>query len=158
MIHTIQNRHLAVQVDDLGAQLCSVRSPDGTEYIWQADPAIWGRHAPLLFPVIGRLQDGQYTLDGQVFSIPIHGFARDSLFQVVNAPCSPKNLAKTGTKYEKREPFLLRKSSLGSHLVATKYFTFFAPLAPQRFPAFFGSLLVAMPQKGTKRPPSMTGA
>ena len=85
MIHTIQNRHLAVQVDDLGAQLCSVRSPDGTEYIWQADPAIWGRHAPLLFPVIGRLQDGQYTLDGQVFSIPIHGFARDSLFQVVNS-------------------------------------------------------------------------
>ena len=95
MIHTIQNRHLAVQVDDLGAQLCSVRSSDGTEYIWQADPAIWGRHAPLLFPVIGRLQDGQYTLDGQVFSIPIHGFARDSLFQVVKSSDSSLTLLLT---------------------------------------------------------------
>ena len=65
MMVTLKNTHLTVEIDDLGAQLCSVKSPEGTEYIWQADPAIWGRHAPLLFPVIGRLQGGQYTYKGQ---------------------------------------------------------------------------------------------
>ena len=54
----------------------------GTEYLWQADPAVWGRHAPLLFPLIGRLQDSQYTLDGRAWSISTHGFARDAQFQV----------------------------------------------------------------------------
>jgi len=79
----LKNSHLTVQVDPVGAQLCSVRSAAGTEYIWQADPAIWGRHAPLLFPVIARLKDGRYTLDGREWTIPTHGFARDSLFEVL---------------------------------------------------------------------------
>ncbi len=78
----LKNFRLTVQIDPLGAQLCSVRSAAGTEYIWQADPAIWGRHAPLLFPIIGRLRDGRYTLDGKNYTISQHGFARDSLFRV----------------------------------------------------------------------------
>ena len=61
MMITLKNQYLTVEIDDLGAQLCSVKAPCGREYIWQADPAIWGRHAPLLFPVIGRLQGGQYS-------------------------------------------------------------------------------------------------
>ena len=83
MMVTLKNSRLTVEIDDLGAQLCSVKSPEGTEYIWQADPAIWGRHAPLLFPVIGRLQDGQYTHKGQTYSISNHGFARDSRFEIL---------------------------------------------------------------------------
>ena len=82
MTITLKNEHLTVEIDDLGAQLCSVKAPCGREYIWQADPAIWGRHAPLLFPVIGRLQGGQYTLGGKSYSISAHGFARDSKFEV----------------------------------------------------------------------------
>ena len=81
MMVPLKNSRLTVEIDDLGAQLCSVKSPGGTEYIWQADPAIWGRHAPLLFPVIGRLQNGQYTHKGQTYSISSHGFARDSRFE-----------------------------------------------------------------------------
>ncbi len=82
MIVTLENEFLTVQIDDTGAQLCSVRTPAGVEYIWQADPAVWGRHAPLLFPIIGRLQNSQYTLEGTSFQIPMHGFARDSVFTV----------------------------------------------------------------------------
>ncbi|MGI5962199.1 MAG: aldose 1-epimerase family protein [Lawsonibacter sp.] len=76
----LENDILKVTIDELGAQLCSVRAHDGTEYIWQADPAIWGRHAPLLFPVIGRLAEGKYNLGTEGYSIPIHGFARDRVF------------------------------------------------------------------------------
>ena len=84
MMITLKNNFLTVEIDDLGAQLCSVKNAAGTEYIWQADPAVWGRHAPLLFPVIGRLQGSQYTHNGTTYSIPAHGFARDSLFSVVD--------------------------------------------------------------------------
>lgn len=82
MIVTLKNEFLTVQIDQKGAQLCSVSTPEAVEYIWQADPAIWGRHAPLLFPVIGRLKDGRYTLEDQTFEISMHGFARDSVFTV----------------------------------------------------------------------------
>jgi len=82
MIVTLKNERLTVQIEDKGAQLCSVKNTAGTEYIWQADPAIWGRHAPLLFPVLGRLKDGQYTLGGKPYTISMHGFARDSQFAV----------------------------------------------------------------------------
>ena len=85
MTITLKNEFLTVTIDDLGAQLCSVVNTDGSEYIWQADPAVWGRHAPLLFPVIGRLQNGQYTVDGETYAISAHGFARDSEFELVEA-------------------------------------------------------------------------
>lgn len=83
MMVTLKNEFLAVQIEDLGAQLCSVKNARGTEYIWQADPAIWPRHAPLLFPIIARLRDNQYELEGKTYTIPTHGFARDTLFTVL---------------------------------------------------------------------------
>lgn len=81
MKYTIHNAVLTAEIDSHGAELCSLRSNlTGTEYIWQADPEIWARHAPLLFPIIGRLKDKQYTVGGQTYDITQHGFARDSEF------------------------------------------------------------------------------
>ncbi len=61
-----------------GAETVSFRSKkDGTEYIWQADPDVWGRHAPVLFPIIGRLKDKKYTVGGKEYEIMQHGFGRD---------------------------------------------------------------------------------
>ena len=82
MTVTLKNESLTVLIEDKGAQLCSVKNTAGTEYIWKADPAVWNRHAPLLFPVIGRLQGGQYTVHGKTYNISAHGFARDSVFAV----------------------------------------------------------------------------
>lgn len=84
MIYTIQNEFLTVKVEDLGAQLSSIQTPDGQEYLWQGDPAIWARRAPILFPFIARLRDGRYELDGTSYSISTHGFARDSVFTVTD--------------------------------------------------------------------------
>ena len=82
---TLKSDLLTVQIEDAGAQLVSVKNNAGTEYIWEAKPEIWGRHAPMLFPIIGRLQDNLYTLNGKTFKIPNHGFARDKVFTVAEA-------------------------------------------------------------------------
>ena len=83
MIYTIQNEFLTVRVEDLGAQLSSIQTPDGTEYLWQGDPDIWARRAPILFPFIARLRENTYYLDGQPYAISTHGFARDMVFSLV---------------------------------------------------------------------------
>lgn len=79
---TLHNKHLTVVLSTLGAEVQSITTAKGTELMWQADPAVWGRHAPLLFPIIGRLRDQSYTLNGKPISISQHGFARDSEFTV----------------------------------------------------------------------------
>lgn len=79
---TLKNDRLTVVISTLGAEVQSLIPAGGPELMWTADKAIWGRHAPLLFPIIGRLKDQQYTLDGQIIKIPQHGFARDTEFAV----------------------------------------------------------------------------
>ena len=80
---TLNNGILQAVIDPQGAELISLKQ-DGMERIWQGDPAIWNRHAPLLFPLIGRLIDQKYELDGQMIAAPMHGFCRDRLFSVLN--------------------------------------------------------------------------
>lgn len=46
--------------------------------MWQADPAIWGSHAPVLFPIIGLLKDNYTEIDGKKYFIPKHGLVRNS--------------------------------------------------------------------------------
>lgn len=52
--------------------------------MWQADPKIWGRHAPILFPIVGRLKSDEYTYKGKTYHLGQHGFARNSKFEVEN--------------------------------------------------------------------------
>lgn len=84
MIVTLLSDMLTVHIDTKGAQLTSVATHSGTELLWQADPKIWGRHAPILFPIIGRLRDNKYTVHGKEYQISQHGFARDKEFNVVS--------------------------------------------------------------------------
>lgn len=83
-ILTIENGQLAVKVKAHGAELCSVASkPQDTEYIWQASPQVWPRHAPVLFPIVGRLKNNAYTYHDQQYELGQHGFARDKAFVCV---------------------------------------------------------------------------
>lgn len=83
MIYTIRNDRLTVSVNQKGAELISAKSLDGKEYLWQADKRYWGRHAPILFPVCGRLLNSEYTLKGKKYEMGSHGFARDCEFEPV---------------------------------------------------------------------------
>ena len=83
MILTIRSTALTVEIEDAGAQLASVRdNQTGTEYLWQGNPAVWPRRAPLLFPIIARLRGNQYTYNGKTWTIPTHGFCRTAPFTV----------------------------------------------------------------------------
>ena len=57
-IVAIKNEFLEVSISSVGAEIQSVISKDGKEYIWQGDPAYWNKHAPVLFPICGGLNDG----------------------------------------------------------------------------------------------------
>ncbi len=80
----LQNNVLKVEVARAGAELKSIfEIESGIEYLWQADPTYWGRSAPILFPIVGKLKDNKYVIGGDSFTLPQHGFARDSKFAFV---------------------------------------------------------------------------
>lgn len=81
MRYTLQNESLAVEIDSFGAELKSVkRVSDGQEYMWQADPAYWGRTSPVLFPFVGVPKNKEYRYGGKTYPMGQHGFARDMEF------------------------------------------------------------------------------
>lgn len=80
-IFQLKNKQLTITVKSFGAELCSaVSNETNIEYIWRADPSIWPRHAPNLFPIVGKLKGGQFTYKNNFYSLPQHGFARDNDF------------------------------------------------------------------------------
>ncbi|CCI82657.1 aldose 1-epimerase family protein [Lactobacillus hominis] len=83
MDYQIKNSFLTATISDHGAEIQSVKDNNSNrEYMWQADPKIWGRHAPVLFPIVGRLKDDQYRYKGQTYHMGQHGFARNMDFSV----------------------------------------------------------------------------
>ena len=85
MLHTIENDYLKVSVDDHGAELYSIFDKvHNREVIWQADPAYWKRHAPVLFPNVGRHFEDHYRIGETEYPSKQHGFARDSEFTCVD--------------------------------------------------------------------------
>ena len=83
MIHTIQNNYLTVQVKNAGAELCSIKDKAGTEYLFDANPAYWGRSAPVLFPFVGSLKNKSFVYEGKSYQMGQHGFARDRDFSLL---------------------------------------------------------------------------
>lgn len=77
MIYTLRNSEMEVQVSSKGGELVSLRDAEQTEYIWIGDARYWKRHAPQLFPCIGRLTNNQYRMDGALHEMGQHGFLRD---------------------------------------------------------------------------------
>ncbi len=81
-VYQLKNDFLTIQVKSLGAEIISIKNTEDTEFMWQANPNVWGRHAPVLFPIVGRLQDNHYYLDDKEYHMTQHGFARDEEFSL----------------------------------------------------------------------------
>src|SRR2546430_1245431 len=75
----IFNDKLSVKISEKGAELTSIQC-DGTEYLWQAHPAFWAKHSPVLFPFVGELKDGKYIFQNREYKMGRHGFARERTF------------------------------------------------------------------------------
>ncbi len=79
MIYSIENEHLKISINQIGAELCKLESAaTGKQFLWEGDPAIWGSFAPVLFPVIGAIKDQFANINGQKFEVPRHGFVRNN--------------------------------------------------------------------------------
>lgn len=79
----LNNEFYRVIMDTKGAELQSVIGQHNHyDFLWQADPKVWGRHAPVLFPIVGRLKNDEYRYQGQTYHMTQHGFARDNEFEV----------------------------------------------------------------------------
>lgn len=77
MEYCLENEKLKIDVSSFGGELQSVvLKKNGKEYLWQGDPGFWREKAPNLFPYIARLTQGKYTLDGNEYTMPIHGIVK----------------------------------------------------------------------------------
>lgn len=83
-MQTLKNEMLTIQVSEHGAELQSIRKDD-YEYLWQGNPEYWGRRSPVLFPIVGSVWEKCFRVDGKVYEMGQHGFARDMDFELVSA-------------------------------------------------------------------------
>ena len=81
----LENEYLKIGVNLFGAELVSVFNKEiGREVMWEGDPAYWDRVSPHLFPIVGKVFNKEYKVDGESYSLPQHGFLRDQTFEIVD--------------------------------------------------------------------------
>lgn len=80
----LENDNLIVEVKRLGAELTRIYSKkDKREILWCGDTIYWGRHSPILFPIVGRLKDNKAIIENRIYEMNQHGFARDMEFEII---------------------------------------------------------------------------
>ena len=84
MVYSAENSKFTLAVKEMGAELNSLKSKaTGIEYIWNGNTDIWYGQSPILFPIIGRLLDDKYTINGKEYSMDKHGIVRKKPFTLV---------------------------------------------------------------------------
>ena len=78
----LRNDIISIEVAEHGAEMVSLKK-SGQEYLWTGDAVYWNRHAPILFPVVGKPYNNELHVNGKVYPMKQHGFARDSEFEVI---------------------------------------------------------------------------
>jgi galactose mutarotase-like enzyme len=77
----LENEFLRAVIAPKGAELQSLLHKDtGIEHIWSGDTAYWGKHSPVLFPIVGTLKNDTYIYRDKSYTLPRHGFAREKIF------------------------------------------------------------------------------
>jgi len=123
MIYEISNEYLVVKINDLGAELNSIKKQfEDIEYLWQLNKKIWERQAPLLFPIIGRLKDEQFEYNKKLYNINIHGFANTSVFSLHEKKADSitlvlKNSEKTLKQYPFKFELYISYSLIGNKII-----------------------------------------
>ena len=79
----LRSTTVEIIINPLGAEIQQLKHATHGNILWQKNDQIWNRFAPILFPIVGRLINDQYTLNDQSYTMRQHGFARDQVFQVI---------------------------------------------------------------------------
>lgn len=83
MIITLSNNKISASINTIGAELIRLEK-DNQNYIWTVDEAFWNKTSPILFPIVGRLKNDSYSINGKAYELPRHGFARNFEFEVAH--------------------------------------------------------------------------
>ena len=83
MFYTITKNEYSATISNLVSELKSFRNEIlRDEYIWGGDPEIWNGSAPILFPIIGRLKNGNYIFHDKTYQLNKHGIVRTVVFEL----------------------------------------------------------------------------
>jgi galactose mutarotase-like enzyme len=106
--HTLRSDGATATILADGAELCSLKDTHGLELLWQAGPE-WRRHAPLLFPIVGKLKNDELRHRGKTYKMTQHGFARDHRFEWIEREPDRCTLVLTDSaETRQRYPFAFR--------------------------------------------------
>lgn len=84
MAIVLENNIISIKINEVGAELASLfRKDNKTEYLWHGDSKYWNRHAPTLFPIIGKLINDKTVIKGKECKIGQHGIARDLIHTLI---------------------------------------------------------------------------
>ena len=98
MEYTIASGALRAVVSDRGAELLRlIQTKSGRELLWSGNPAYWAEHAPVLFPMIGRCREDRYLVNGESYTMGLHGFSRESIFACTKKETGAIELTMTDT-------------------------------------------------------------
>lgn len=84
MTTLISNIHLTAEINHYGAELTSLKNNDNKEFIWDGNPEFWGKHSPILFPIVGTLKNNSYQYNNVEYQMSRHGFAREMDFELID--------------------------------------------------------------------------
>lgn len=80
---TLENSEISIRINQKGAELQGLfDKTKQQEYMWSGDPAFWGKHSPVLFPIVGTLKEDTCYVNERPYKLSRHGFAREMEFAV----------------------------------------------------------------------------
>ena len=141
----LSNSELTASINCFGAELISLKNNSNREYIWEGNSDYWGKHSPILFPIVGSLKNNSYNYNNSIYHLPRHGFAREMDFDVVEKTnekvvFSLKETAATLEKYpfkfELQISYTLIKSQLIIDFIVINNNEFSMPFSIGAHPAF----------------------
>ena len=84
MLYTLENENIKITANNFGGELNNlITKYDSTEYLWSGNEEYWKYHSPILFPIVGKVLNNEYLVDGKTYSLPQHGLARVRDFEMI---------------------------------------------------------------------------
>lgn len=84
MNYILENENIKLSTNTNGGELTSIFSKeDSLEFLWNGNSDYWKYHSPILFPIVGKVKDGKYLVDGNTYELPQHGLARTRKFNMI---------------------------------------------------------------------------
>lgn len=94
----LEDKDIKITIKKLGAEIQSI-TKSGRQILWDGNPKYWSGHAPVLFPICGSVKDDKYIFNGKEYSLPQHGFARKSLFEIESSTTNSATFLLRSNKY-----------------------------------------------------------